>query len=177
MRWIRKPAKKIIVGAIAGALCNGRYVIQVPKYGLYVRSRLVWKYVTGTEPGPALDHLDGNVTNDAISNLADAGHGWNSCNRPTRAKSGYMGVSRRWDDKKWVAYIQINKKNKYLGAFDDPKEAHEVYLSALAEGYGNFIKTSNTNWTKPLRLNALSDFGNQEGSPQGQYEATSDASP
>ena len=48
--------------------------------------------------------------------------------------SGVRGVS--WNHKKWVAYIQVNKRQKVIGYFDSKEEAAEARAKAVKEIYG-----------------------------------------
>ena len=72
-----------------------------------------------------VDHIDGNIQNNHISNLRMVTHQQNHFNR-TKAK-GYC-----WDKKaeKWKAQIKVNYKAKYLGSFDTEAEARDAYLEA-----------------------------------------------
>ena len=72
-----------------------------------------------------IDHKDGNPSNDSIENLRIVTHQQNHFNR-TRAKGYYFHKKA----KKWMAYIQINGKLKYLGYFENEEEAHQAYLKA-----------------------------------------------
>lgn len=47
-------------------------------------------------------------------------------------KSRYRGVSEK--NKKWVAQITINNKNKHIGYFDTPEEAAMAYDRAVPDG-------------------------------------------
>ena len=44
--------------------------------------------------------------------------------------SEYEGVAWNKNEKRWVAYVNINKKRKHLGTFDTEEEAHETRLKA-----------------------------------------------
>lgn len=45
--------------------------------------------------------------------------------------SKYKGVSWNKNSNKWISYIKINGKNKYLGSFISEEDAAEVYQKAL----------------------------------------------
>lgn len=70
-----------------------------------------------------VDHIDGNKLNNHISNLRMVTHQQNHFNRTT-AKGYYWHKPA----KKWMAYIKVNGKNKYLGLFNTEDEARESYL-------------------------------------------------
>lgn len=86
------------------------------------------------------DHKDGNSLNNARSNLRTCTNGQNLQNAPKRKqnKSGYKGVSWNTSNKKWMAYIQRDRKPYSLGGFDDPVEAAKAYDLAAKELHGDF---------------------------------------
>lgn len=45
-------------------------------------------------------------------------------------KSKYVGVYLNKPTKKWMAYITVNGKNKYVGLFQTEEEANEANLQA-----------------------------------------------
>ena len=75
-----------------------------------------------------VDHINGNRLDNRRCNLRIVTHQQNAFNR-TSAK-GY-----RWNkkDKKWVAYIGLNKKYIYLGNYNTEEEARQAYLKAKEE--------------------------------------------
>ena len=101
----------------------------------YRRSRLAWFYVYGIWP-KVVDHIDHNITNDAIENLRDVSYAENSQNQVAAHKDsshGYFGVRYNAIKKRWQARIQINGKRISLGGFNTPQEAHDEYLTAKRE--------------------------------------------
>lgn len=86
--------------------------------------RLAWIYVYGEMPNQ-VDHIDGDGTNNAISNLRNVTPSVNRKNtrRMSTNTSGFCGVSWRSKSKKWRARIMIGKKEIHLGIFDSFSEA------------------------------------------------------
>ena len=72
-----------------------------------------------------IDHIDGDKTNNNISNLRVVTSQQNQFNM--RNIKGYTWCKR---DKKWRAQIQLNKKGIHLGYFDTEEEARNAYLEA-----------------------------------------------
>lgn len=72
-----------------------------------------------------IDHIDGNTSNNRISNLRSVTHQENHFNR-TKAK-GYFYNKK---SNKYIAHIRFNGKDKYLGSFFTEEEAREAYLQA-----------------------------------------------
>jgi hypothetical protein len=90
-----------------------------------------------------VDHIDGNPLNNRRSNLRLASKAENGRNaKLSRANStGLKGVT--WDRryKKWRAQITCNKINRNLGRFDCPQKAHQAYLKAAQELFGEFARS------------------------------------
>lgn len=72
-----------------------------------------------------VDHIDGNTDNNLESNLRVCSKADNNKNKTIRSNntSGEQGVFYRKQANKWDAYISINKKRIYLGAFASKQDA------------------------------------------------------
>lgn len=129
---------KAKVGNVAGCKKlrgNTRYVDVRLLGKYYLAHRLIWLYVTGENllPEVQLDHIDGNGLNNKIENLRKCPHGYNMQNKRSAMKNnktGYLGVSFWSKSQKYVAEIVVEGRRIYLGSFDDPKVAHDVYVDA-----------------------------------------------
>lgn len=100
--------------------------------------RMAWIYVYGREPIDRIDHINGDPSDNRISNLRECSHSQNMQNiREAKSpnKSGYLGVSRAkgCTENPWLAQIQVNMKKIYLGCFPTPEAAHEAYLAKKRE--------------------------------------------
>lgn len=106
------------------------------------RTVLERKLGRSLEKGEFCDHVNGDKLDNRRDNLRVATHAQNQQNRGKYAnnKSGYKGVSWSSAANKWVAMIRINNKQTYLGIFDDPKEAYDVYCEAALKYHGEFAK-------------------------------------
>ena len=95
-----------------------------------------------TDPKVIVDHIDGNGLNCQRSNLRVTNHAGNAWNASLRAdnKSGYKGVRQDKKTGKWLAFIQVNYKRRYLGSFVTPELAAEAYARAAEELHGEFMK-------------------------------------
>ena len=80
-----------------------------------------------------VDHEDNDKLNNRLDNLQIFTNRENTSKDRRGGSSKYVGVC--WDkrNKKWKAYISINKKLKHLGYFTEEIEAHNAYQSALTE--------------------------------------------
>jgi hypothetical protein len=110
----------------------------------YGAHRLAWLYVHGRWPPAHIDHVDGNGLNNSIANLREATHAENQHNRGAKANntSGFKGVCWAKRSGKWVATITVGRRQRHLGFFDDPAEAHAAYCAAAGEMHGEFARVA-----------------------------------
>jgi hypothetical protein len=98
--------------------------------------RVVWKMVHGEEPR-MIDHIDGDRSNNRLSNLRSVTQFENGKNARIRKNntSGVMGV--RWEERlgKWHCRINVNYRTIHLGVFDQFDEAVAARKAAEIE-YG-----------------------------------------
>lgn len=85
--------------------------------------RVVYALTTGLLP-PAVDHIDGDIRNNAPNNLREASLSENQHNRVGR---GYYWNAQRG---KWQAQIAAYGRSQYLGRFNTEAEARTAYLEA-----------------------------------------------
>lgn len=124
--------KTNFAGKVAGHTCKGLNTnyVQIRLFNkLYLAHRLAWFYAYGNWPENGLDHLDGNGTNNALSNLRDIPKDLNGRNSQKKRNntSGVNGVYLQKQINRWVAeghYTEngVNKK-KYLGCFKNIEDA------------------------------------------------------
>lgn len=114
-----------------------RYYRIVLFYRLYPAHRLAWAWMTGEWPEEDIDHIDHDGSNNRWSNLRAVSHKDNARNLSlkTNNTSGINGVSFDVRRNKWTAYIQVDGKSKYLGAYVDLQEAAKARESANVQ-YG-----------------------------------------
>jgi len=126
--------------SVAGSLQNnGYYSVRINKR-LYRAHRLVWCWVTGTDPGNhELDHVDRNRLNNAWKNLRLATCSQNRCNSKARKNNGtgIKGV-KITPTGKYQARIVKDKVYHHLGTFDTAKQARAAYVVAAAKLHGEF---------------------------------------
>jgi HNH endonuclease len=89
----------------------------------YLAHRVIWKMQTGKWP-EEIDHIDGNSSNNAWSNLRSVSRRSNRRNsaRQRQNQSGVTGV-RRTNRGGWQAFITVNYKMICLGSSQKFEEA------------------------------------------------------
>lgn len=106
--------------------------------------RLAWMYVHGALPANQIDHIDGDKTNNRLSNLRACTQSQNLANRPPQRNST-SGLKGAYFDKRggrWHSVIGVNGKLKRLGVFDTAEAAHAAYVAAAVEIYGEFARVT-----------------------------------
>lgn len=97
--------------------------------------------IKGNPKGKKVDHRSHDTLDNRRRNLRSVTHSQNMQNRAGARRntlSGVRGVSWNTAIKKWVAYIKIGRRNKYLGSFFSIKSASRAYAKANKKFYGRF---------------------------------------
>lgn len=142
--WKIKSGKGYIGNTLGTVVTNGQgyYRMQTHLKGkMYKVHRLVWLWHYGTLP-KMIDHIDNDALNNRIENLRECTASQNNQNRKFNGNiTNFRGVTIQ--NSKYGSYykaqIRINKKQKHLGLFKTPEEAHEAYKKAAIER-DNFYK-------------------------------------
>jgi len=125
-RWaISKGAAK--AGSKAGTVNTNGYAV-IRFYGKdRLANRLAWIMTHGELPnGLMIDHINGNKSDNRISNLRLVNRAENGFNRhSTKAESGHVGVFR--SKGRWRARIHRHGKRYEIGSFDTVEEAKDAY--------------------------------------------------
>lgn len=109
----------------------------------YQAHRLAWLITTGEWPVKDIDHENRDRSDNRWSNLREVDQSQNCANTPlySNNSSNFKGVSFHIHRQKWQDNIQVNNNQKYLGIFNTPEQAYEVYLKAAKEAFGDFIQS------------------------------------
>lgn len=133
--WKQRFGKRGVPGRKAGTIDFCGYVVITINGKRHKAHRLAWLVMTGCWPSVAIDHINGDRTDNRFSNLRQADWRENQQNRKVQRnnKSGFLGVS--WDSHagKWRASIAAGGKSVNLGGYDCPEKASAAYLQAKAE--------------------------------------------
>jgi hypothetical protein len=135
-KWRISASAKANSRSVAGTLRADGYRYIGYKGVNYSAHRLAWLMAYGEFPVGAIDHIDGNRDNNALSNLRLADPEQNSRNTAVRRK-GLKGAYRSGNT--WFSVIRTGDNSKvYLGSFSSEKEAHEAYVTASQKFHGSF---------------------------------------
>lgn len=133
-------------GKEAGGFDERGYVTITLDNEYYLAHRLAWFWVYNRWPSE-IDHANMNRADNRIDNLREATRSDNLHNGHVRRHNthGTKGITKykyngKWNGR-WVAQIQRNKKQHYLGTFATAKEAHEAYCQAAQKYFGEFART------------------------------------
>ncbi|CAM2295090.1 HNH endonuclease [Ralstonia mannitolilytica] len=94
--------------------------------------------------GSVVDHINGSRLDNRRVNLrlcTIRQNGWNS-GRRSHNVSGFKGVFLNKRTRKWTANIRVNGKQKYLGQFDSPEDAHAAYCHAAQIHFGEYARSN-----------------------------------
>lgn len=120
---------RIKQGSVAGTSGAMGYIRVCVDGRDYLLHRLVWLAVHGRWPSEGLDHIDGNPSNNRLSNLREATQGENMQNqRMAQRGKNLLGAYKRGS--RWTACICVNGRQKHLGQFDTEELAHAAYVAA-----------------------------------------------
>ena len=103
--------------------------------------RIVGYAFLGLTDDLQIDHVDGDPKNNRLDNLRTATGGQNmigSRRKHKGATSQYRGVSWHDRDRRWVAQIQFNRTNFYLGCYSEEIDAAKAFdKKAIELGFEN----------------------------------------
>jgi len=119
---------------LAGRITAAGYVEIRVDLKFYRAHRLAWIYLHGElEQSMQIDHVNGNRSDNRISNLRLATPKQNKENFPLRraqTRSGLLGVCWNKRISRWKARICNNGKRINLGHFKTAEGAHAAYMRA-----------------------------------------------
>ena len=130
--WIKSQSNSVKLNSIAGTKRKDGYIVISFNHKNYLAHRLAWFFINVCMPSFHLDHIDENKSNNKIENLkgcTTSENLQNVSNPPKNNKSGFIGVSWCKRTNKWRSTIKVDKKQKFIGYFDNIEIAKEAYLS------------------------------------------------
>jgi hypothetical protein len=131
-------------GEVAGTLTSNGYREVHVDGRRYYEHRLAWLYIYGRLPQTTIDHINGDRSDNRLSNLREANLFEQARNTkvPKTNTSGIKGVS--WDHarKKWYAYINYEGRMISLGRHDALEDAARARSRAEARLFGDFARAA-----------------------------------
>jgi hypothetical protein len=127
-----------VVGSIPKKITrSNRYVMTKIQGQHYCVHKLIYMWHTGVWP-EQIDHINTNSLDNRIENLRLATTSQNASNRKMFCSntSGAKGVSWHKAQKKWFVYMNVNKKRKNIGYFDNLELAKLVAIEARDKYHG-----------------------------------------
>ena len=133
--WVEAPARFMKAGDVAGCSDREGYVVIVKSCKQYRAHRLAWLYVHGRWPKDEINHIDGDRSNNRLTNLREGTrvqirhtNGLNKNNT-----SGHTGVC--WVPRlgKWRASYQ---EYHHIGLFSTAEEAGRAYKKVTGKRHG-----------------------------------------
>lgn len=138
--WKINPPGKItyLVGCRVGTLNTNGYLFFRFKRKHYLVHRVAWMLVNKEWPKNLIDHINGDKTDNRLTNLRAANCSQNKANAVKYKcnTSGFKGVQK--DRNKWRAGIRHNGKFHSLGSYSCKKEAARAYNRAALLFFGEF---------------------------------------
>lgn len=132
--WTKKLNKSGLtkLGGPAGYKNKNGYVIIGFNKKYYKAHRLAWFIHYNELPKNQIDHINGDRSDNRIQNLRQATPMMNSWNKKKHRMGKLVGCYKDKRCNAWVAQTNILKKTVHIGSFKTEQEAHDAYVSFLA---------------------------------------------
>lgn len=129
-------------GELAGTPDNHGYLNVQVRGKVFKAHRMVFFFENGVWPISQIDHINGIKDDNRFVNLRECSRSQNMANRGLSKinKTGYKGVFKHQNSKRWSAKIGHNGIKIMLGYFRNPEEAYFEYCIAAIKLKGEFVK-------------------------------------
>ena len=119
--------------------CGGYRVVSRDKWMYYIHRLVATAFIPNPENKRCVDHINGDKLDNRLENLRWSTYvenGRNSKKRSGRPLPRGVIMCRL----RYVAQTRYDGKNHYLGSYDTPEEASEIYEVTAKELYGEFYR-------------------------------------
>ncbi len=102
---------------------------------------VAWAIHYGEYPNGEVDHENTVRTDNWIANLREATRSQNNANK-NKVGTLPKGVTfdRKHKTKPYKAQLKTEGKNRYLGNYADPVQAHQTYMTEAGKVFGEFAR-------------------------------------
>lgn len=140
--WLQDRNQLAKKGARAGYQRHDGYWLINMRGHTVLCHRLAWLLTAGEWPSDMIDHINGDPSDNRLANLREADRSQNMMNMalPPANTSGFKGVSFDRRQRKWQAYITIQRRKKSLGYYTDLSEAAFARKVAEEKFFGSFAR-------------------------------------
>lgn len=143
LEWVKQKGTSK-PGKVITAISHGYYVVGF-EYKVYRVHRLIWALHYGEHPSSEfeIDHIDGNPSNNNISNLRLCNREQNIRNKCSNksSTSKYKGVNYDSNRKKWYASgCDATGKYRSLGRHNNEIDAAIAYNEFAKKEHGEFAR-------------------------------------
>ena len=141
-RWKISPNRRIPVGTIVGSKDKDGYIYTKIDGKHYKLHRLVFVYMFDRMPSIFVDHINGQVNDNRLSNLRECDTFQNRHNSKLYSSntSEIKGVSWQKDKKRWLARVRVNNKIVFLGYFTNKEDASIIVKKKREELHKDFTR-------------------------------------
>lgn len=131
-----------VAGKKAGTLKKDGYTSIYVCGKFFQAHRVVWLLTYGNWPQCAVDHINGNRSDNRVENLRLCSLSQNQWNKKaaTSSSTGLKGVVHARCKTRFIAQIYIGGKPKYLGTFHTAKDAAHAYDKSCLQNFGDFAR-------------------------------------
>lgn len=100
------------------------------------------RYILNPDNKSVVDHIDGDGTNNILSNMRVVTQKKNTWNRGLSSlnTSGHTGVSFSKNQQKWKSCITVNGKRIHLGFYESKNNAINARIEAEIEHFGEYSR-------------------------------------
>jgi hypothetical protein len=141
-RWKKRPSNSVRMDRPAGAILkNGYRRLVVQNYQFYAH-HAAWYLVHREWPDQMIDHANGDRADNRLANLRLATQAQQNYNMLPGSlnRSGVRGVCWHAKGGYWRAYITANRRQKFLGNFDNFNDAVAARKRAEETYCGEFLR-------------------------------------